>query len=138
MNSYTPASDWQRKSVQVPPPEPSIFNIQQLPGIFLRRWWIVCSFCLLISLAGIAILFSLTPRYDATASILIEPKTPGSIGPGTNFGAVVMVDKAKLDSIAAIIVSHELLEPVVKSEKLYDDPEFGAVGPGRIRSAAAR
>jgi polysaccharide biosynthesis transport protein len=129
MNSYTPAGNWQRDVLPVPPPEPKTFSVQQLPGIFLRRWWIVCGVCLLTSLAGIAILFSLAPRYDAAASILIDPKTPDSIGPA-DFGAAVVVDAAKIASIAAVIQSNELLERVVKSEKLYDDPEFGLVGPG--------
>jgi uncharacterized protein involved in exopolysaccharide biosynthesis len=50
----------------------------------------------------------LTPGYDATASILIDPKTPDSIGPA-DFGAAVVVDTAKIASIAAVIQSNELL-----------------------------
>jgi polysaccharide biosynthesis transport protein len=130
MNGYTPAGDWQRNVVRVPVPEPKTFSLQQLPGIILRRWWLVCGIGLLASLVGMAILFSITPRYDAEALILIDPKTPDSIGPGTNFGAAVMVDTAKIASIATVIQSNELLERVVMSEKLYDDPEFGTFEPG--------
>ena len=78
------------------------------------------------------IFISLTPRYTSTAAILIDPKTPGSIGPGTDFGAAILVDSAKIAGITSIIQSSALLERVVESEKLYDDPEFGLVRRGRL------
>jgi uncharacterized protein involved in exopolysaccharide biosynthesis len=131
MNGYTPAKDWQMNPVEVPS-EAKAFNVRDLLGIFVRRWPIVCGIPFLAVLVGMTIFISLTPRYTGTAAILIDPKTPGSIGPGTDFGTAIVVDSAKIASMTSIIQSSALLESVVESEKLYDDPEFGLVRPGRL------
>src|SRR5205807_642179 len=89
----------------------------------VRRLPILCGVPFLAVLVAMAVVVSLTPRYTGTVAILIDPKTPGSLAPGTDFGAA-MVDSAKIASIGAIIGSNAVLEAVVKSEKLYDDPEF--------------
>ncbi len=135
MNGYTPAQEWQRKAMQAPATDPKGFSVQQLVGIVVRRWRMACGIGLLSILAGTMIYFSLTPRYSAAALILIDPKIPGAIGPETNFGMAVAVDSAKIGSIAAVIQSADNLEQVVKSEKLYDDPEFGFVRPGLVARA---
>ena len=131
MNGYTPAKDWQMNVVQVPS-EAKAFNVRDFLRIFVRRWPIVCGVPFLAVLVGMTIFISLTPRYTGTAAILIDPKTPGSIGPGTDFGAAILVDSAKIAGIASVIQSSALLERVVESEKLYDDPEFGLVRRGRL------
>lgn len=132
MNGYTPAQGWQPKAIQVPVTDPKGFSVQQIVEILVRRWRVVCGIGLLSMLAGMMIYYSLTPRYTAGALILIDPKTPGAIGPETNFGAAVAVDTAKIASVATVIQSADRLEQVVKSEKLYDDPEFGLVRPGLL------
>ena len=65
-----------------------------------------------------SIFVSLTPRYTGIVSILIDPKTPGSLGPKTDFGEAMVVDSTKIASIGSIIQSSAVLERVVKSEKL--------------------
>ncbi|MGH8614864.1 MAG: GumC family protein, partial [Gammaproteobacteria bacterium] len=100
---------------------------RELLRIFVRRLPIVCGVPFLAVLVGMAIFISLTPRYTGTVAILIDPKAPGALGLGTDYGAAMMVDSTKIASIGAIIQSSALLERVVKSEKLYDDPEFGLV-----------
>jgi polysaccharide biosynthesis transport protein len=137
MNCYLPDNDRQRRAIQVTTPEPNAFSVQQLVGIVVRRWRMVCGIGLLTMLAGTVIFFSLTPRYTAEALILIDPKAPDSIGPGTNFGTAVAVDATKIASVATVIQSNEMLERVVKSEKLYDDPEFGAVHRGLLKRLLA-
>ncbi len=124
MNDYIPAKDWQRKAGQVPS-EAKALDLRELVGIFVRRLPIVCGVPFLAVLIAMAIFVSLTPRYTSTVAILIDPKTPGSLGPGTDFGSAMVVDSTKIASIGSIIQSSEVLERVVKSEKLYDDPEFG-------------
>src|SRR6202047_551094 len=122
MNAYMPAKDWQRNAGQVPSEAKSL-SPRELVRIFVRRIPIVCGVPVLAVLVAMLIFVSLTPRYTGTVAILIDPKTPGSLGPGTDFGAA-MVDSAKIASVGAIIQSTAVLEGVVKSEKLYDDPEF--------------
>jgi capsular exopolysaccharide synthesis family protein len=128
MNGYTPAKDW-RNVAEV---QAKAFDVLQLLRIFIRRWPIVCGVTFLAVVVGMTIFFSLTPRYTGTVAILIDPKTPGSIGPGTDFGSGIAVDAAKIASIASVIQSSALLERVVESEKLYDDPEFGLIRRGRL------
>jgi polysaccharide biosynthesis transport protein len=127
MTAYMPAKDWQPKAGQVPS-EAKALGLRELVGIFVRRLPIVCGVPFLAVLVAMAIFISLTPRYTGTVAILIDPKTPGSLGPGTDFGAVMEIDSTKINSIGSIIQSSAVLERVVKSEKLYDDPEFGLVG----------
>src|SRR3984893_18175427 len=128
MNAYLPTKDWQPKAGQAPS-EANALGLREIVRIFVRRIPIVCGVPFLAVLVGMAIFVSLTPRYTGTVAILIDPKTPGSLGPGTDFGAE-MVDSAKIASVGAIIQSSAVLERVVKSEKLYEDPEF--VQPGYL------
>ena len=131
MNGYTPVKDQPMNVVQNPS-EANAFNVREFLSIFVRWWPIVCGVPVVALLAGMTIFITLTPRYTATATILIDPKTPGSIGPGSDFGAMVLVDSAKIAGIASVIQSSALIVRVVESEKLYDDPEFGVVRPGRL------
>ena len=126
MNSYMAAKDWQRKAGQVPL-EGKALGPRELAGIFVRRIPIVCGVPFLAVLVAMLIFISLTPRYTGTVAILIDPKTPGALGAGTDFGTAMVVDSTKIASIGSIIQSSAVLERVVKSEKLYDDPEFGLV-----------
>jgi len=132
MNGYTPPADWQRTAIKVPPQGSDAFSVQQLVKAAVRRWRTAGGICLLVTLAGLAVLFNLTPRYTAEAQLLIDPRTPNAIGPGPGFSLAMAVDTVKIASLSAVIQSNEILEPVVKSEKLYDDPEFGLTGPGRL------
>jgi polysaccharide biosynthesis transport protein len=128
MNAYLPAKDWQRNAGQGPG-EAKALDLREWGRIFVRRLPIVCGVPFLVVLVAMLIFISLTPRYIGTVSLLIEPKTPGSLGPGTDFGTAMMVDSTKIAGIGSIIQSSAVLERVVKSEKLYDDPEFGLVRP---------
>src|ERR1700732_3628784 len=126
MNAYLPTKDWQPKAGQAPS-EANALGLREIVRIFVRRIPIVCGVPFLAVLVGMSIFVSLTPRYTGTVAILIDPKTPGSLGPGTDFGEAMAVDSTKIASIGSIIQSSAVLERVVKSEKLSDDPEFGLV-----------
>ncbi|SFK77080.1 GumC family protein [Methylocapsa palsarum] len=132
MSGYAPARVGQRKGAQAAP-EAAGLSLGQLAGVFARRWRVVCGVTLLVVLAGMAIFASLTPRYTGTATIMIDPKTPGSIGPGTDFGSAIAVDAAKIAGVASVIQSAGLLERLVKSEKLDEDPEFAYREPGLLQ-----
>jgi len=137
MNAHMPARDWQRNAGQVPS-EAKALSPRELVRIFVRRLPIVCGFPFVAVLVAMLIFISLTPRYTGTVSILIDPKTPGSLGPGTDFGAAMLIDTTKIASIGSIIQSSAVLEHVVKSEKLYDDPEFGLVRRGFLARLLSR
>jgi len=131
MNIYAPNGDWKAKTLQIPQAN-SGFNFQDLFRILLRRKLIVCAVPIVALAAGLAVFASVTPRYTARAQILIDPKTPDSLGPGTNFGAAVLVDSAKINGVTSMIESSELLDRVVQSEKLYQDPELAKTRPSRL------
>jgi capsular exopolysaccharide synthesis family protein len=137
MNSFTPLDDWRGDAGQAPS-EARGFSVQSILRVFARRWPIIGGVAFLALAIGVGIFAMQAPRYAATAAILIDPKTPGAIGPGTDFGLAVAVDAAKIGSIASVIQSGPLLERVVKSEKLYDDPEFGSVGRGFLGRLLAK
>jgi polysaccharide biosynthesis transport protein len=137
MNAHMPARDWQRNAGQVPS-EAKALSPRELVRIFVRRLPIVCGFPFVAVLVAMLIFISLTPRYTGTVAILIDPKTPGSLGPGTDFGAAMLIDTTKIASIGSIIQSSAVLEHVVKSEKLYDDPEFGLVRRGFLARLLSR
>ncbi len=90
-------------------------------------------FVLVLMVAGIfaghEMIGVVQPRYTSVASILLDPKQPGSFGAESQF-ANIYVDSAKVAGVLAIIQSVDLLERVVESLHLADDPEFsGATHP---------
>ncbi|MGH6844847.1 MAG: Wzz/FepE/Etk N-terminal domain-containing protein, partial [Methylocella sp.] len=126
MNAYMPPKDWQRKAGQVPSVAKAL-DLRDLREIFVRRIPILFGVPFVAVLIAMLTFISLTPRYTGTVAILIDPKPIGSqLGPGTEYGTA-MVDSSKIASIGSILQSSSVLERVVKSEKLYDDPEFGFV-----------
>ncbi len=94
----------------------------------LRRWlWIA-----LATLAGLAagLLFLLltTPRYSATAQILIDPRAKriveGAVVTGGYGSSSAGADTLLVDSQMELIQSTGVLKRIVQSEQLHLDPEF--------------
>ena len=65
------------------------------------------------------------PRFTSSALVVIDPKRPGSFGADTEF-ANVYIDTAKVASVETVMVSSGLLQRVVESLHLDDDPAFSA------------
>lgn len=100
-------------------------DIVALCGKLLRRWY----FVFILMVAGVALGYKVSnlipPRYTALASILIDPKRPGSFGADSEF-ASLYVDSAKVASVLTILQSADLLGRVVDSQQLASDPEFAS------------
>ncbi len=79
-----------------------------------------------MTLAGCLTLV-LPPRYTATVQILLDPKRSGAIGSDGEFSNAV-VDTIKINSVTSVIQSQDLLERVVKSEKLSDLQDYSDGG----------
>ncbi len=102
------------------------------PGIdprrLLRRVWRgmpILVVCLVMGIvAGAVLLRVLQPTYTSSVSILIDPKRPGSYGADAQF-ASIYVDTSKIASVEVLLLSSGLLERVVKSQHLENDPDFG-------------
>jgi capsular exopolysaccharide synthesis family protein len=73
----------------------------------------------------------LPPKYASTVSILLEPKRPGGAGDDGQFAAL-QVDSTKIGTVASIIGSSTLLNRVVQSENLADDPDFSGPMPSML------
>ncbi|WP_018265236.1 GumC family protein [Methylosinus sp. LW4] len=99
-----------------------------------RRWPPLLGAIFLALLAGAAFLAMATPRYTASAQLLIEMRPDRSIGADAIL-AHAPVNRQTMKSDIAVIRSAALLRRVVERERLADDPEFGAAALDRLRSA---
>ncbi|CCM78308.1 Wzz/FepE/Etk N-terminal domain-containing protein [Rhizobium mesoamericanum] len=92
------------------------------------------------SMAGILIAalyaHSLPPTYQATATLLLEPRQ--SAVTGGEFGAQQTLDLNRADSELQTIKSERLLSAVFESLNLKDDPELGRSQPSFIGSLLGR
>ncbi|MFB9948314.1 Wzz/FepE/Etk N-terminal domain-containing protein [Rhizobium puerariae] len=79
---------------------------------------------------------SLPRIYDATATLLLEPRQ--GIFSGHDVGAQPSLDLNSAESELQIIRSERLLSAVFESLSLYDDPELGPQPPGAIRLFLSR
>jgi polysaccharide biosynthesis transport protein len=103
---------------------------------FVRREWMLIGAVVLIALLVGAVSVSMeTPRYTASAQLLLDPrgdKPPVATGGGSTD---TNLDLSTVESQISIIRSSVLLKRVVEREGLFDDPEFG--DPPATRSRAA-
>ncbi len=101
--------------------------MRRILGLVKRRSYIV----VLLAVAGVAlgvkIQHSMTPTYTSSASILIDPKRPDTLGSASEF-INLSVDNAKVSGVVSMLESSSLLAKVVARENLADDPEFGTAG----------
>jgi succinoglycan biosynthesis transport protein ExoP len=84
-----------------------------------------------IALGG-KLLHEVEPRYTSTALMLLTPRPPGSFGAESQFAAMY-VDGARVESVLQILESSNLLNDVVQTQHLADDPEFSAPQTSLIR-----
>lgn len=107
-------------------------DILQLFRTALRRSPLIIGMILLGAALGYGMKTLLKPYYTSTVALLIDPKRPDSFGADSEF-ANLYVDSAKIASVVAIMQSTILLDRVVESQHLADDPEFGALEPSTIQ-----
>lgn len=109
-------------------PQTGGFDFGRLVFGLLRRWPLL----LCMAFGGIVLGFwlqkVLPPKYASTVSILLEPKRPGGISDDGQF-ANLQVDATKVGTVLSIIESSTLLNRVVQSENLADDPDFSGPMP---------
>jgi capsular exopolysaccharide synthesis family protein len=104
--------------------EPGI-DIKEIIGILKRRRWVIISCMLLVTTLATLIGLQQTPRYTATALLMIEPRESRIVdveqvmqGLGT--------DTATVDTQIKVLKSRDLIERVMAQLKLFDDAEFNA------------
>ena len=99
---------------------------------FFWRWW---KFILLTGaiLTGVTFvgLRAVTPRYTATAQVLLDPGSQKYLG-NLNTAPEVILEDAKIDSQLSLIRSTNLLRRAVETTNLTNDPEFNASTPSGL------
>jgi uncharacterized protein involved in exopolysaccharide biosynthesis len=95
-----------------------------LVALALRARILILSIALLGGAIGFGLSKGLTPRYVAAAQIYLDPRSlPGLEGdnPGQDSNGFINF----VETQTRIISSQAVLERVVTTEKLFEDPEFG-------------
>jgi polysaccharide biosynthesis transport protein len=100
------------------------FDLREGIGFIWRQWKFISAILLATVFAVAVYTFTLTPRYTATAQVLLEPqreKAPGQEAILTD----VNLDYAIVESQLAILRSTVFLTRVAEKANLGADPDFG-------------
>src|SRR5262245_4587702 len=106
-------------------PEEQGFELWEVISFAWRQWKFIASIVGATLLVGAIWVLKETPKYTASADILLEPRKDRA--PGELVSSDVNIDYATVESQMAIIRSSVFLRRVVEKERLYSDPEFGSV-----------
>jgi exopolysaccharide transport family protein len=116
------------------------FDLRQFLNFFWRKWRFIGAVTLAVVFFVVLFLANATPRYTASAQLLLDPQrdeTPGTEAPLS----ALTLDQTTTDSQVTVMRSNILLRRVVESQKLVSDQEFGVepdTGPtifARIRQS---
>ncbi len=102
----------------------SEIDIRNLIGMLRRQIWLIISVVVALTVLSAVIVYSLTPRYTASALVMVDTSSKNLLDPETgmrNSGT----DNARVDSEVEIVDSDSILLDVIKSNNLIQDDEFG-------------
>jgi exopolysaccharide transport family protein len=105
-------------------------DFSALIDVFRRRWKLLAGVTLLVFAAVIAATLLITPMYEATTRIKIDPKPNSPVEVGANKSSG-LPDQAVVDTEVSIMRSRDLAEAVATKLQLHKDPEF-APKPGTL------
>jgi succinoglycan biosynthesis transport protein ExoP len=123
LNRVTPTTDFNRSE------EEQGFDLREGIGFLWRQWMFICSIVGIVLFVSAVYVYSETPRYTASAQVLLEPQIQR---PGSKDEAIlanVDLDFAMIENQLAIIRSPMFLRRVVEKSNLVSDPEFGSRHP---------
>ena len=90
-----------------------------------RRRWVIGGTVLLVTSIAVLVSFQLTPRYTATAEVLVDPRE-SKVADVEAVLAGLSSDASTIDSQIQVIRSRSLAARVIQQLALEDDPEFNA------------
>ena len=99
------------------------FDIKGIISTLRRRIGIIISIVILFLTAGICYLLITKPVYEASATILIDPRRPDVLADNA-LASQFLQENFTIDSEIEIIKSSELLKSVVSSLDLFANPEI--------------
>ena len=107
-------------------PASDAIDLRQVQDFFWRRWKLILSTTAVVAAVTYILLLVVTPRYTATAQVLLDPGNQKLLG-SANLIPELSLDSGNVDSQLSLIRSTNLLRRVVEQTKLTQDPEFGAL-----------
>lgn len=126
------------RSVQDSAPAPAdsdAIDLRQLQDFFWRRWKVILAAAGVVLVISYLVVLTLTPRYTASAQVLLEPKKDNILGTnGTDVLPEFSLETGNVDSQVSVIRSTALLSRVVDKLQLTKDPEFGLPAPTSLLS----
>lgn len=125
-NNTPPPPQYQPQEIILPET-----NLKDYWNILLRRKWIVISFCLLTTIVTAIISFTMTPLYQATATIVIEGEDSNVLDPGdSSKGMSFDIFENYLQTQMSLILSRSIAGKVFEQLKLDQLPRYqGQVSP---------
>ena len=120
------------------PAMPTIFaELRAVASAMRRRWWWIALATGLAFAAAVLFLLIVTPRYVATAQILIDPRAKriveGAVVPGGYGSSAAGADTLLVDSQIELIQSSAVIKKIIQAEQLQRDPEFSVRNGGGLR-----
>jgi capsular exopolysaccharide synthesis family protein len=117
------------------PGEVTPVDLRRLAGVLVRRLWLFVLVALPIMAAAVLITILATPKYKATANVMLDPRDE-KITKTDEVLSGLPADSTIVDSEVEVLRSQQLAESVVRALKLDQDPEFrrevGDSGPGPL------
>lgn len=105
--------------------EDTELDIRGMVGLLRRQLRLIVVITLVVvGIAGIAV-YSLTPKYSASALLLVDTSKKNLLDPGS-VASAVEIDSAQVDSEMEILKSPAVLLKVIEEKALVRDEEFGA------------
>jgi polysaccharide biosynthesis transport protein len=101
-------------------------DLMRMLRVLKNRRWLIALITIALTLATLVIAFQITPRFEATAKLLLDPqvsryaKTDMPVLPG------MLVDREVIESEMQILTSRKLAASTVDKLGLSNDPEFNS------------
>ena len=102
-----------------------VINLRELFQTLLHFKWAIIGFTLAATLLTLLVVFSLTPKYQATSTLLIEKEQAKVVSIEEIYGIDGAGD-SYLNTQFEVLKSRALLEKVVQKLNLVQSPEFNA------------
>lgn len=118
-------------------PNPQFESIRTVAGAILRRWPLLLMSMLTSLMLALLFLLIVTPRYNSTAKILLDsqPKrvVDGAVVQSGLGSSAAGADTILVDTQGELIQSATVLQRIIETERLTNDPEFAVPHGGGVR-----
>ncbi|MBW4329913.1 polysaccharide biosynthesis tyrosine autokinase [Stakelama sp. CBK3Z-3] len=135
MNSPVPAPEYPRRSYPLDQEGSGEISVMALLDIIARRWILIAGIALAVTIAAIAASFLMTPLYQATSQVKIDPAAR-TVTDEPSQQTSPQADQSRIDTEVEILRSRDIAGRVVRDLNLTSDPEFRPESETAARSGA--